>query len=110
MIYTIYHPIDGSLNHHCKPGVYMYEKVYSLEADSLEEAFRLSQNDFNEDYALLGCRSTSVGDIIQSQEDWDNQCCHIVKGIGFQNVPNTWLTYIDWGFAPIPNDGIVTYE
>lgn len=96
MIYSIFHPIDGQLNHNCTCALYMYHEVFSLETDSLEEAFRLSQND-NEEYALVGVRSTSVGDIIQSQEDWEKDECHLVRGSGFQCVPNTWLSYIDWG-------------
>lgn len=96
MLYYIYHPNGGSMNHNCTPGQFMYMMVHKLEADSFEEAFKLSQNDFNEEYAELGHRSTSVGDIIMSQEDYDNNRCHLVKGIGFEDVPITWLTYIDW--------------
>lgn len=110
MLFSIYHPVGGSMNHDCTPALYMYECVCTLEADSLEEAFRLSQNDFNEEYAKIGVRSTSVGDIIQSQEDWENKECNLVMGVGFKTVSNVWLQFIDWGFAPIPNDGMVCYE
>lgn len=97
MIYSIYHPLDGSMNHECKPGVFMYEHVFTLEAKSFEEAFRLSQNDFNSEYADLCVRSTSVGDIIQSQDDSDKLECHLVKGQGFTSVSSYWLRFIDWG-------------
>jgi len=96
MVYYIYHPKGGSMNHDCVPAQFMYDMVYKLEANSFEEAFKMSQNDFNEDYASKGHRSTSVGDIIMSQEDYDNNRCHLVKGNGFQDVPSTWLSYIDW--------------
>ena len=96
MLYYIYHPKNGSMNHDCKPAQYMYELVHKLEADSYEEAFKMSQNDFSEKYAQLGKRSTSVGDIVMSHEDYDKNCCNLVKGVGFQEVPITWLTYIDW--------------
>ena len=97
MKYYIYHPNGGSMNHDCVPAQFMYNMVYKLEANSFEEAFKMSQNDFNEDYASKGYRSTSVGDIIMSDEDYDNNRCHLVKGNGFQDVPSTWLSYIDWG-------------
>lgn len=107
MTYYIFHPIGGSMNHFCDCNTYMYELIHSVEANSFEEAFRLGQNDFNEEYAKIGVRSTSVGDIIQSTDDIDKLQCHLVKGMGFQTVPNTWLTHIDWGFAPIPNDSLI---
>jgi hypothetical protein len=96
MLYFIYHPIDGIINHDCQAGVYMYKHVHTIEADSFEEAFRLSQND-NEQYALLNVRSTCVGDIIQSTADLQEHSCHVVNAVGFRNVPDTWLSFIDWG-------------
>ena len=99
MVYYIYHPNGGSMNHDCEPNTFMYTMVHKLEAISLEKAFKLSQNDFNEQYASKGLRSTSVGDIIMSEEDYDNNRCQLVKGKGFQDVPSTWLSYIDWGIV-----------
>jgi hypothetical protein len=96
MIYLIYHPIGGSMNHFCEPHKYEYTHVLSLEADNIEEAFKLGQNDFNEKYAKLGNRSTSVGDIIQSQEDFQQGICHLIKEIGFEKVSEAWLSFIDW--------------
>ena len=99
MVYYIYHPNKGSINHECTPMLFMYTMVHKLEANSFEEAFKLSQNDFNEDYAVKGHRSTCVGDIIMSEEDYDNNRCHLIRGTGFQDVPSTWLSYIDWGIV-----------
>jgi hypothetical protein len=99
MVYYIYHPNGGSMNHECVPGQFMYVMVHKLEAESFEQAFRRCQNDFSDIYASKGLRSTSVGDIIMSEEDYDNNRCHLVKGNGFQDVPSTWLSYIDWGIV-----------
>lgn len=93
----VFHPVEDSLNTNCKAGLYMYEHICSVEASSYEEAFRLCQNDMDEKYSSLNRRSTSVGDILQSEEDIDNHRCQLVKGTGFLDVPNTWLHYIDWG-------------
>jgi hypothetical protein len=98
MYFQIFHPKGGVLNTQCKAGQYMYEHICSVEASSYEEAFRLCQNE-DERYASLGIRSTSVGDILQSEEDEDNLSCKLVRGIGFSDVPNTWLQFIDWGFC-----------
>lgn len=97
MFYSIYHPTGGRMNHDCTPAQYMYERVFSLKAESFAEAFKLCQNDFNPDYASMGYRSTSVGDVIQSHEDWLNNEYHVVTGTGFQTVSNAWIRFIDWG-------------
>lgn len=55
------------------------EKVTTIEASNLNEAFRLSQNDFNPDYAKLGLRSTCVGDIFVKE----NGERYEVTGMGF---------------------------
>ena len=49
-----------------------------VEADSLEKAFEYAQND-NVDWAMNEVRSTSVGDVIQSDEGF-----YMVCGIGFK--------------------------
>lgn len=49
-----------------------------VEADSLEKAFEYAQND-HVDWAMNGVRSTSVGDVIQSDEGF-----YMVCGIGFK--------------------------
>jgi hypothetical protein len=59
--------------YHCINKHYMFTEtekqprkyVGFVLADSLDQAFKLSQNDFNPDYAKYGARSTSVGDLIQ---------------------------------------------
>ena len=88
-IYNIYHPIDGKLNTQCKYYKYMYECIGTVDAESLPEAFRLSQNDFNEEYASLGYRSTSVGDIIT-----DGDSHYMVKGNGFASCDPRLLQYV----------------
>ena len=67
--------------------------VATVEAASLEEAFKLSQNnDIVSEYSELDIRSTSVGDVIT---DPDGKS-HMVMNVGFQEVPVTVLHYIDW--------------
>lgn len=52
-----------------------------VEANSLEEAFRLSQNGEKPWNEAKPCRSTSVGDIIQAPDGF-----YMVKNIGFQKL------------------------
>jgi len=92
--FKILHPIGGVLNHSMVRGLYEYEHICSIDAKSLEEAFKLSQNDFSERYASLGKRSTSVGDIII---DGDETIHYMVSGVGFVEIPHTVCSYIDWG-------------
>lgn len=54
------------------------EYVGFVNADSLEEAFKLSQTDFNSDWDT---RSTSVGDVIQDDDKFFMVC-----GIGFKEL------------------------
>jgi hypothetical protein len=94
MIYAIYHPSvnEYTINHECKVPLYKYKHVYSVDADSMEEAFRKAQNDFNPEYEALGIRSTSVGDVIQSIVDFEWAVCHVVTGKGFMQRPDVeWL-------------------
>lgn len=56
-----------------------FKYIGAVMASSLEEAFILSQNDFNEEYAEIGARSTSVGDMILDGNDF-----YLVKGIGLE--------------------------
>ena len=93
-MYTLYIPVGGHINYACVRGEFEYDSVFSLKADSLEEAFRLTQNDFNEDYASLGLRSSAVGDIFM---DVMHGTYYMVNGIGFVEVPSTVVNYIDWG-------------
>lgn len=97
-MYTIYHPFNGVLNSDCKRGLYEYVIVHNVDAVSLEDAFRKSQNDFDDVYRSLNLRSTSVGDIIC--DDTTNKY-YMVNGIGFTEVPFTVVSYIDWGNHPV---------
>lgn len=93
--YRIFHPVGGVLNTQLKRGVYEYEQICSIDAKSLEEAFKLAQNDFSERYASLGKRSTSVGDIIV---DVREERHYFVHNVGFgEPIPHTVTQYIDWG-------------
>lgn len=86
MLYTIYHPVKG-MNHACLP-FQEYKQVATVLAHNYEEAFKLAQNDFSETYQAFNIRSTGVGDIIRHGDD-----CFLVHGLGFKNVPLTWVTY-----------------
>ena len=97
MRYSIYHPVDGHLNHMCEPMAYMYELVFTVDADTIDQAFYLCQNDFNEEYRKLNIRSTSVGDIIKAEDD--DLECSIIKPIGLNKVPSSWLRYIDYSYS-----------
>lgn len=85
MLFTIYHPVEGNMNYGCEPGL-LYEEVATIEADDLDEAYLLSQNDFNEAYCSKGHRSTSVGDIIATNNEY-----HVVMGFGFREVSEFWF-------------------
>ena len=54
------------------------EYVSFVEANSLEEAFEYAQND-HVDWAMNEVRSTSVGDVIESDEGF-----YMVCGMGFR--------------------------
>lgn len=62
------------------------EYVNAVRATSLEEAFQLSQNDFNDNWStdIKPLRSTSVGDIIQDDDKF-----FLVCGQGFRELENT---------------------
>lgn len=52
-----------------------------VEADGLEQAYQLSQNGDQPWNPTNPCRSTSVGDIIQSDDAF-----HMVCGVGFRTL------------------------
>jgi len=58
-------------------------RIYAgfVEASSLEDAYALSQNIDQPWNPTNPCRSTSVGDVIQSDEGF-----FFVKGFGFDNL------------------------
>lgn len=91
--FHIHHPSGGALNTLCVPAQYMYEKVATVQAETLEHAFFQGQNDYNPKYRSANVRSTSVGDIIQEEDG----TCYLIEGQGMKPVTNRWLTFIDWG-------------
>lgn len=95
--YEIWHPVDGALNTQCEPGRFEYKKIYTLKSFSPADAYFLSQNDVNEEYAKLNCRSTSVGDIIVMMgDDKQEPIYQLVLGVGFKVVSPDWVKHIDW--------------
>jgi hypothetical protein len=90
MRYKIFHPINGELNTQCDLASYQYEAVAEVEANSLRDAFYRSQNDFNDEYALAGLRSTSVGDVIKHGNTF-----YMVNGIGFSEIAKNLMRYND---------------
>lgn len=92
--FQILHPVGGAINHNMDRGLYEFEHICSIDCESIEQAFKLSQNDFSERYASLDKRSTSVGDIIIDNTTSIN---YMVAGRGFIEIPPTVAQYIDWG-------------
>lgn len=92
--FRILHPVGGTLNNDMNRGLHEFEHICSINCESLEQAFKLSQNDFSERYASLNKRSTSVGDIIIDTDDYIH---YMIAGRGFIEIPSTVAQYIDWG-------------
>lgn len=72
--------------HATQPGLMFTETIEQprkyagfVQANSLEEAFKLSQNLEGEWNPVNPCRSTSIGDVIQADNGF-----YMVKGIGFE--------------------------
>lgn len=63
--YIIYHPSALLMNNKCQEDI-EFRLIGEVSAETLNHAFVNSQNDFNEEYEKFGARSTSVGDIIES--------------------------------------------
>lgn len=78
--FVIMHPVGGVLNTEESTTV-QFEKVAEVECHSVGQAFQLAQNDFDANYAKLGKRSTSVGDLIVEGEQ-----VFMVTGLGFVDV------------------------
>lgn len=99
--FTLHMPVGQALNYRCERGQHMFQTVCQFfidtdENESLEsqlnQAFIWTQNDFNQAYCGLGVRSSAVGDIISCVEG-----DYMVVDFGFQQVPSTVRSYIDWG-------------
>ena len=91
--YKILHPKNGVLNTQCIRGQFAYEPIVSFPAKSLDDAFKLAQNDFSDAYNILNVRSTSVGDIIV---DLRHEKHYFVSNVGFTEIPHTVASYIDF--------------
>jgi len=57
-------------------------KMGSVEAENLEDAFRLSQNGVSDQWEKFVARSCSVGDVIEAP----GGSFHFVAGIGFETI------------------------
>jgi len=79
-MFHIYHAVNKK---------YMFQEVDKqprkyighVMANNMDEAFKLSQNEFNPDYASYKARSTSVGDLIQ-----DSYGFYMVLNNGFKLI------------------------
>jgi len=75
--------------------VHNYKEVAQIRAADLNDAWVRSQNDFNDVYAALGIRSTSVGDIILPVNDSGKpEVAMLIAGIGFTAVPTVYWDII----------------
>lgn len=100
-LFNIYHPLEGAINNRCERGLYQYEHVATIEAASLEDAFKQGQNNFNSEYSELGFRSTCIGDIITQSDESGIVEHYMVDSIGFIQIPETVLSYMDSGLSEI---------
>lgn len=80
--YSVYHAKNG-FNTFCEPKMFEYEFITTVEALDLQKIFRVTQNDWSAQYAALGVRSTSVGDIIY---DMDTHTAYVITGTGFKPI------------------------
>ena len=106
---NIYHPLDGAINHKCERNIYEYEHVATVEATSLEDAFKQGQNCFNAEYAELGHRSTCVGDILTISDESGVIEHYIVESFGFLQVPEEVINFINWDHNSSHYENIVSY-
>tara|TARA_R100000656_G_scaffold101969_2_gene74212 strand:- start:488 stop:874 length:387 start_codon:yes stop_codon:yes gene_type:complete len=74
-IHTHKHVADISVTHNCEEGRTLDEDVV---VERLEQAYRLSQNDFSEDWVNLKQRSSMAGDIFVdglTETHWEVDFC-----------------------------------
>lgn len=82
--FSIFHPIEGKVNDKCLLN-YAYEYVITVETTNLVKSLYMAQDKFNPEYAKLGKRNTTVGDLITVDEK-----LYMVNGEGgFKRVPST---------------------
>lgn len=76
--YSIYHAVNPTFDEE-----FIQERalVGTVQAESLEDAYRLSQNFDSNWNEQNPCRSTSVGDVIRGTEGF-----FVVAGIGFKEL------------------------
>lgn len=98
-LYTVFHPVNMLQNTLCEQNVAQYEPVFTIAAKNMSEVFKMCQNGHNQDYDDMDLRSTSVGDIIQSEHDAMDKKCFLIKGTEFEEVSVNWLHHIDWDFV-----------
>jgi len=82
--FGVFHPKGGELNMGLEFDKFDYEYITSIEVETLVSVFYQTQNDFNPEYAALGKRSTSVGDIINAQGQ-----LYMYKGVGYKRIPKS---------------------
>lgn len=83
IVFECYHPLKGKLNNACDKDI-EFEKVCSLKAQNLSQAFQKCQNDFSRTYSNLDIRSTSVGDCFRNMETGQ---VFMITGTEFKELP-----------------------
>lgn len=86
-IFRIYHPVDEILNTHCSKDI-SFKFVAQVFAKTLQGAYRMSQNDFNDLYRDKHIRSTCIGDVILDTETGQ---VFMVSGSGFEQFDTNIL-------------------
>jgi hypothetical protein len=89
-VFNVFYPVEG-MNHECSLDV-TYDFEYALACDSLNEAFKNGQHDFNSSLEHVGCRSMCVGDVIMD----DEHKLHMVMGVGFKEVTDQIKFHVDY--------------
>lgn len=89
-VFNVFYPV-GDMNHACSVDV-TYDFQYALPCESLDEAFRNGQHDFNPALQHIGCRSMSVGDVIMD----DEHKLHMVMPLGFKEVTDQIKFHVDY--------------
>jgi hypothetical protein len=106
-LFNIYHPVNGKINHKCESHVFEYEHVATVEAASLEEAYKKGNNSSNPEYADLGLRSTCVGDIITKSDKTGEVEYYIKDTLNFVEIPSSVVDFINTENKTSEYDNIV---
>jgi hypothetical protein len=78
--FYVFHPLIGGVNHDCEIEQ-PFIMVATVRAKDLSHAFYKAQN-FQDDYAMMGVRSTCIGDLLMDNSDE----VHMVMGRGFKEL------------------------